>query len=688
MKNYAIDTKLLPEVWVTWLSSKGRIWMNQDGIRQNNAEWWMDYNGEYTLSRRRGISGKVPFGSTYVTRNEDRIWVNAGSQLYYAYAKYHKDIDRIELAVVKYDTKRSEGKHDWSYASDRLFIGRDKSVLNQLGIEKYTAFNVKKDTAADVKSALSMILRCTHNNKFTNEFKKFIGHNYYIIGNGTSVNIEYGWHLMKWYTSKQKTRSTGKSQKMVDELVEMPLGSIDGLEHKYLPRLKDRYTRYEDAFIRNILYFERINDEWSVLRALVREDNECFDEVWRVYLGDNGTNRITTKTDEGWVPSSQQKGWYNSSKYYFANEEEAQSKCDRIKYIAPILSSSEDVSTLITTLRFPCIEQLYKMGQKDIALTIARNSTPKAFMTEAFGGYYKDKEKNVLRQLGLTKHQLDMYCTRHGKKFYKGAKLMKRMRETLGDDLSHIDNDTFDKYFTELDELIDRVWCFRHIDMLDIDKGRFWKNLIRLNKKHPNSANLFNDTLSTYGRLDTKPEINWIFDDYSDIVRAHDVLVALATEQDRERRARWDMSQAERLKKDEEKRKKVDEERKHYEYEDENFIIRLPKDVNEIVSEGSKQSICIGGYTTRHSNGQTNLFFLRKKSEEDEPFYAIEMNNNKSIVQIHGHSNKWLGNNPEAIPTVVRWCRKHNIKCDTKILTCTARGYGRINNYIEMPKID
>lgn len=79
---------------------------------------------------------------------------------------------------------------------------------------------------------------------------------------------------------------------------------------------------------------------------------------------------------------------------------------------------------------------------------------------------------------------------------------------------------------------------------------------------------------------------------------------------------------------------------------------------------------------------------IRRKDAESVPFYAIEMNNSKVIVQIHGFGNKWLGNNPEAIPTVVRWMRKHNIKCDTKILTCTARGYGRTNDYIEMPKVD
>ena len=160
------------------------------------------------------------------------------------------------------------------------------------------------------------------------------------------------------------------------------------------------------------------------------------------------------------------------------------------------------------------------------------------------------------------------------------------------------------------------------------------------------------------------------------------------TEQSIEGQIRECMEYAERKKKEEEKRIKIDKERKQYEYEDDNYIIRLPQDSSEIIREGSMQSICIGSYTTRHALGETNLFLLREKSEPESPFYAIEMNNGKSIVQIHGFGNKWLGNNPEAIPTVVRWLRQNGIKCDEKILTCKSTGYCSNNSYVSMPVVD
>ena len=201
---------------------------------------------------------------------------------------------------------------------------------------------------------------------------------------------------------------------------------------------------------------------------------------------------------------------------------------------------------------------------------------------------------------------------------------------------------------------------------------------------------MFFDTLYDYQSLNhgTRPEINWYFDDISDMVRAHDAITELKRIQDEERRALWDMEAAERRKKEEEKRIKMDKERQQYGYEDDEYIIRLPKDLTEIVDEGRIQRICIGGYTSRHAMGQTNIFFLRKKDDEDTPFYAIEMNNDKVIVQIHGSCNQWLGVHPEAIPTVVRWLRKHGIKCDEKILTCAAKGYSATNHYVPMPVVD
>lgn len=693
MKNYKIDETLLPEVWLTWKSSNGRIWMNKNGKRQSYPEYWMRYRSESDINKySRENDGKIPFGNSWATRNNNRLWISAGTKLYYTYVKYHKDIDRLELALVQYDTTRGDHKHEWKYVADRMFFGRDKSVVDENGLRCSGVVPKPGYYPQNVRNAIQTILRCNAHPKWLEEFHEFLGANYFVMGNGTTEAATELWHITKWYTTTQKTRSKGKAQKVVDKLVETPLGSIEGLAYKYPPKLLRTSIYYGDEYTNNILYFEPINDEWGVLRALIRNNEGEFDEGWRVYLGADGSNVFATLSDKEWISASQHRGWDFNHKYYFANLDEATEKCNRIKYIASTLDKNDGVSIILNTLRFPAIEQLHKMGYKKLASHLARSGTPKADMKEIFGSYYKEKEKNVLRQIGLTKHQLDKYdsicINRDGSYSPWRGNVLKKMRELFGEDLSHIDNATYDKYIEACWAMTDNFWAERYINNLNIDLTRFWRNLVRLADKNSESYRIMSDTLSLYNRLNARPDIDWFFDDYSDLVRVHDALNELVSEQERERMAYYNMAEAERRRLDDAKREKVDKERRCYEYEDENFIIRLPKDVNEIISEGSRQSICIGGYTTRHSRGETNLFFLRRKNDPTTPFYAIEMDNSKVIVQIHGFGNKWLGNNPEAIPTVVRWLRKHNIKCDNSILTCTARGYTSNYNYIPMPIVD
>ncbi|MBR2492806.1 MAG: PcfJ domain-containing protein, partial [Paludibacteraceae bacterium] len=127
--------------------------------------------------------------------------------------------------------------------------------------------------------------------------------------------------------------------------------------------------------------------------------------------------------------------------------------------------------------------------------------------------------------------------------------------------------------------------------------------------------------------------------------------------------------------------------------EDDEFLIRLPLKLSEIIKEGSSLNQCVGGYVDRHANGDTTILFLRKKSDKDKSFYTIEChgtdpNKGIDVRQIHGQNNKWLGNNPEVVPFVLRWLRDKGIKCRDEIVLSTARGYSSWNaTMIPKPEI-
>lgn len=690
MFDYKIDTTMLPTIWVTWTSTKGgkfnkRYWLNcKTGKKTERPQKWMHYPSENEFERNI-YNTKGAIGINWRSRNENNIWVKSGTAVRFAYVKYHKKIDMLEVAVVGVDTTRRAEPHPWKYLGDRYFIRRDKVIVNQNGntCDRYNLYPYHEAWNANVM--FSMLARLNYNDKALDEFKKFIGDDHFSIGNGRCINIEYLYHMQEWYKTKQRAIiAKGNAQQMIDALVEYPLSDMSDLLEKHFNN--ENRCRWYRA-----VCFERINDEWSVLRTFSSKNIEMS----RMYINDNGKTRYAIYNKaQGWIAWNAPTYKYNYS--YLLNKDEGVKKCKRIKYAIDTLSSIDDcyfVNCLYVALRMPEFEQLSKLGGKDVVKDIIMDTYPKAKLKHWAGEYYNEKEKNILRKIGLNKNQLSHYAevsTGWNSCYYRDA--LKEMRKWFGNDLSHIDLVSFKKYLEGLSQIKRNIygdirgWAHAY----GFEYERFIKNLIRLGEKNVQTYRLLNDTVDAYRYLrnGTRPEINWYFDDYSDLVRVHDAVVALRNAQIEEQRAYWRLSEAERLQKEGEKLKEIDEKRKEYEYEDDTYIIRLPKDLPEIVNEGTSQHICIGGYTSRHAKGETNLFFLREKNDPDKPFYAIEMGNDKHIVQIHGFGNKWLGNDPNAIPTVIRWLRKNGISCSDAILTCTATGYGQRNTYVAMPVVD
>lgn len=670
MKNTTIDRSLLPHMWLTWETTKGKFWLDCDTGEKSTEKPNINFNR---------------------WQNEGNHLINSGSKPRYAYAKYHEDIERLELAEVTIETTRSEARKEWKYSGNKYFLGKDKSVIDENGTPVGGLFVLSRyHTTYNFKEFLSMFYRIVYHKAIVDEFKKFLGSDTYTVGSGRVVTVSAAWHIQEWYKTKQKVRGPGKQQKLTDKLTAMPVLDITEIDKKYPGKpTTSGYYGYSSG----IIYFERLDDGWSVLRVFSREYyNGALKEIERMYLNDDGSNRIVAPSNDGWIPSKLYHYW---SEHKIVNKNEAMEKCKRLKYILPLVENVEArriKPILMNILRFPELEQMINLGYKNAAQNIARENTPKADLRHMFGEYYNEKESTLLRKVGMTKHQFDKYMSKYENSSHSHQIALKEMRRFFENDFIHLDNVSFDKYFDAFRNM-HRGWrttIYPQLDDMDVDRKKFIKNMVRLGEKNPSIYTMVDDTLIQYTYLNrgSQPIINWYFDSYSDAARVHDAIDELKRAQDAERRAIWDKNEAERRKKEEEKRIKLDEERKKYEYEDDTYIVRLPKDSNEIIAEGNKQRICIGGYTTRHALGQTNLFFLRRKSEPDAPFYAIEMNNNNVIVQIHGYANAWLGNNPDAIPTVVRWLRKNGVKCDQKILTCKAKGYCAINEYVPMPVVD
>lgn len=106
-----------------------------------------------------------------------------------------------------------------------------------------------------------------------------------------------------------------------------------------------------------------------------------------------------------------------------------------------------------------------------------------------------------------------------------------------------------------------------------------------------------------------------------------------------------------------------------YEDADAGLVIRAARSRQELVEEGADLSHCVGGYATRHLEGNTTLFFIRRLSAPEKSYFTLEFWGGK-IQQNRGLKNcappkdvtqfaqRWLEN--IALPIYEKEQRKKN----------------------------
>ena len=68
------------------------------------------------------------------------------------------------------------------------------------------------------------------------------------------------------------------------------------------------------------------------------------------------------------------------------------------------------------------------------------------------------------------------------------------------------------------------------------------------------------------------------------------------------------------------------------------LVLVVPKSPDEIRAEGETLHHCVGGYVERVARGETNIFFVRKASEPDKPYFTLEYRDMK-VIQCRGLRN-------------------------------------------------
>ena len=113
----------------------------------------------------------------------------------------------------------------------------------------------------------------------------------------------------------------------------------------------------------------------------------------------------------------------------------------------------------------------------------------------------------------------------------------------------------------------------------------------------------------------------------------------------------------EKNKADQEKFQKAVEKLEKFAWSEGEFFIRPAREQMELMAEGKTLHHCVGGYIKRMAEGETAIFFLRKVSEPDKPFYTLELQK-KRVIQCRTEHNASYDRKPDVKKFVDMWMEK------------------------------
>lgn len=598
-----------------------------------------------------------------------------------SYVRYVDELDAIEIARVAAKGGRGQDNvpMDWyyPYAGHRclIFKGDEAAYLSNGYVRKDGKYY-----SNEVVRLLMVLARTgMYQNKDVQERE--------LKRAGIVFDAEYEyyiWRFKEYYMKNWMPRNKSKKSAGIDSI---ELGDVN----------------FTGISVYSVMVIQPAED-YMVFRKFTQDwrDHSKYNESFRIYVDKKGKPTVTCKRygSVKWditTASIHCSTWTGDERDFILIGAENIDNWDSLKYLKNVLDfNSKNIGEeLVAVLRHPILEQLSKSGYPKIAEGLAKDNHIVANLKYYFR-VEKETKQPLYKLLGVNKWLLkaieEMPLCKNDYYTYDGRMQVLRMIKFFYDrfDISDIDKETIETLVSEFSKI--DMGCLRELcgyrrwgrpinaweEVSDETRKEIFK-LIHLNRKDRdhNILRYYIDIKRMYDDIDNKPEINFSrFTDFHSLEIIHDALVEIKAQEDAERQARWN----------EEKRIKLENQRKGFEKlqkdrierfnaESDKYLIRVPNELEEITKEGILLHHCVGGYLSSHANGHTNIIFLRKKENPDTPFYTIEVDVMGRVVQIHGSHNKWLGNDPEAIPFVWKWINDRNLDCPKNILLNLGAGY-------------
>lgn len=608
------------------------------------------------------------------------------------YVRYIEELDALEMARVWIKGNRGQNGEEryWSYRHDFYYIdSEDRLFIFHNDTNAYTYDGTKyeggKYYSRFVITKLGDWMRRAFVSKENyTELKKFDSKaNLYIDYYGNIRENDYIpqiWQYREWYRKDFFKRIPSKK---TNDLLSYELDDVSFVKNGTDP---------------NQIYFQQLNDECAVLRVYdypsgwnynTRKYESTSDnktEKARLFIPAKGKPTLIVNEWDTWEVKGTAP-WCAKRKAGIVNRADMENY-PRLKYILPCINTDDcTLQSFINILRHPIIEQIYKAGYPNIAKALCANDTIGAELKEAFG-VEKEKKIPMFKLLGVNKFVLQAAEKQNN----CCLSVIKELKYFAGDfDATKLNEETCEliaqyvsvstgwrtNSVTDIIYSDDGYWRQRYTTPLTDEQRKWIIRLLKMEKKREGCVRLYRDTIDTYKSIINKPEIDlYSVRNYAEIGRLHDALVTLQVQEQADRRRAYDERERRRAEENEKAFNKLQEDRiAKFEYENDEYCIRVPHELSEITKEGLWLHHCVGGYLDRHANGSTNIIFLRRKDAEEVPFYTIEIDGNDNVIQIHGYGNRWLGNNPEVVPFVYTYLNKIGAKYNKQLLLNKGTGY-------------
>lgn len=481
-------------------------------------------------------------------------------------------------------------------------------------------------------------------------------------------------------------KKDGPKQKEIDALVKMPL--------------PEPHVTEEKPFYNNrVANMCKVKDNLCCLRTFIC-DGEDFIEGGRVYIGDKIIS--CKKNNFGDYVNTPLSADMNHWRYALCYFEEGCSKGTKLEYVEDIVKMIDDdkredkTKAIITSIYYPIIEKLYRYdnsNMKYVLLELVTAANPRSSLRDMVGPFDISKKK-LFSCFGLNKHQFktvvkDGRFTEIRYLRYIFARPSYSVYNYIGSkefvDISHIDNNTFDKIYsiakTKFDNFCFNDWYCMNLmyntyglEVLSNAIGEVCK-LSMFDKAYEAETKisifdevceaetrssdyrdyrirpsyLYSDYLDTVAHLQDPRNFRPYFKTYDELVKMHDAAVCIYN-----------------LKKDaikEDLFKKVAGRWNKLEFapEDEDFAIVAPKKAEEIANEGIILHHCVKTYIDKVINKVTNILFLRTKDAIERPYFTIELDNDRRIQQVHGLLNCCLIKDSPEYNFIKKWAKEKKL---------------------------